>query len=93
MFLGHIPPEVKLHCVILLELHGFLEWKEEGEPGEHARGVGGGEDRDHDFLVQKTLKVASKAMKDTVRDDLEAELFIASVVNDTVMVGMDEGEK
>ena len=93
MLLGNIPPEVKFDRIVLLELDRFLEGEKDGEPGEHAGGVGGGEDGDHDVLVQETLKVASKPMQDTVRDDLEAELFITGVVDDTVMVGMNKGEQ
>ena len=36
MGLGHVPPEVQLELVRLLELDGLLEREEDGEPGEHA---------------------------------------------------------
>ena len=74
MLLGDIPPEVKFHGIILLELYRFLQREENREPGEHAGGVSGREDGDHDVLVKETLKVATKPMKHTVGDDLEAEL-------------------
>ena len=64
MGLGHVAPEVKLQLVSLLELNWLLEREEDGEPGEHAGGVGGGQDGDHDLLVKVALKISSEPVED-----------------------------
>ena len=62
--LGDVPPEVQSQLVSLLDLHGILQREEDGEPGEHAGGVSGGQDGDDDLLVKLTLKIPSKAVQD-----------------------------
>ena len=66
MLLGDIPPEVKLHSVILLKLNWFFQREQNWEPGEHAWRVGGRQDGDHDFFVEETLKVPSKTMQNAI---------------------------
>ena len=93
MLPSHVPPEVKLERVLLLELDGVLEGEEDGEPGEHPGAVSGREDGDHDVLVEVTLEVAAEAMKDSVRGDVEAELGVPRVVDDLGVIGMLECEQ
>ena len=64
MTLGDVPPEMQFQLVSLLHLHGILQREEDGEPGEHAGGVSGGQDGDDDLLVKLTLKIPSKAVQD-----------------------------
>ena len=90
---GHVPPEVELQRVLLLELHRVLEGEEDGEPGEHPRGVGGGQDGDLDALVEVTLEVSSEPVEDGVCGDVEAELGVSRVVDNFSEVGMLECEQ
>ena len=85
---SHVPPEMELERVLLLELDWVLEWEEDGEPREHSGTVGGGEDGDHNVLVEVTLEVAAKPVEDRVRIDVEAELGVPRVVDDLGVIGM-----
>ena len=86
--LGHVSPEVKFQFLLLLHLDRVFEREEDGEPGEHPGGVGGGKDGDHDLFVQEALEVASESVEDRVCLDVEAELFVSRVVNHFGHVGM-----
>ena len=90
---GHVPPEVELQRVLLLELHRVLEGEEDGEPGEHPRGVGGGQDGDLDALVEVTLEVSSEPVEDGVCGDVEAELGVSRVVDNFCEVWVLECEQ
>ena len=93
MGLAHVPPEVELQLVILLHLDWFLEREEYGEPGEHAGGVCGGEDADHDLLVEVALEISSETMQHRVSVDVEAELGVPGVVDGLGQVWMIKGEQ
>ena len=62
--LGDVPPEMQFQLVRLLHLDGLLQREEDGEPGEHAGGVGGRQDGDDDILVKLTLEIPSEAVED-----------------------------
>ena len=66
MLLGDIPPEVKIHSVILFQLNRLLQGEKNWEPGEHARRVGGWQDGDHNFFVEETLEISSEPMKNAI---------------------------
>ena len=85
---SHVPPEMELECVLLLELDWVLEREEDGEPREHSGAMGGGEDGDHNVLVEVTLEVAAESVEDRVSSDVEAELGVPGVVDDLGVVGM-----
>ena len=55
--------------------------------------MGGRKNGDHNFLIEETLKVSSKSMKDTIRDYLKAEFLVSCVVNDASVVGMGKCKK
>ena len=63
MLRADIPPEVENNLIVSLQLNRLPQREEDGEPGEHAGGVGGGEDADHDLLVQLALKVAAETVQ------------------------------
>ena len=106
MLRADISPEVKHDLVIRLQLDGLPQREEDGEPGEHAGGVGGREDADHDLLVQLALKVAAETVQHRVSNCCEAQLCVPGnllllnvfyvapcIVNNLVPVGMVEGEE
>ena len=76
MLRADVSPEVEHDLVVRLQLDGLPQREEDGEPGEHAGGVGGGEDADHDLLVQLALKVAAETMQHRVSNCCEAQLSI-----------------
>ena len=90
---GHVPPEMQFQLVSLLDLDRFLQREEDGEPGEHPRGVGGGQDGDLDALVEVTLEVSSEPVEDGVCGDVEAELGVSRVVDNFSEVGVLECEQ
>ena len=71
-----IPPEVEHDLVVRLQLDRLAQREEDGEPGEHAGGVGGRQDADHDLLVQLALKVAAEPVEHRVSNCCEAQFGI-----------------
>ena len=90
---GHVPPKMQLQPVSLLHLNRVLQWEEYWEPGEHPRGVGGGQDGDVDVLIQLTLEVPSKAVEDRVCHQVEAEHGVPVIIDHSREVGMVELEE
>ena len=109
MLRADVSPEVEHDLVVCLQLDGLPQREEDGEPGEHAGGVGGGEDADHDLLVQLALKVAAETVQHRVSNCCEAQFGIPEnfsflkakstfwiapcIVNNLVPVGVIEGEE
>ena len=108
MLRADVPPEVEHDLVVRLELDGLAQREEDREPGEHARGVCGGEDADHNLLVQLALKVAAESMQHRVSNCCEAQfsvpenflflkesifLIVPCIVDNLVPVWMVEGEE
>ena len=91
--LGHVPPEMQFQFVILFHLDRVLERKEDGEPGEHSRGMRGGKDGDHDLLVEEALEVSSESVEDRVCLDVKVEFFVSGVVNHFGQVWMLKREQ
>ena len=72
-----VPPEVKHDLVVRLDLDGLAQGEEDGEPGEHAGGVGGREYADHDLLVQLAFKVAPEPVEHRVSNCCEAQFGVS----------------
>ena len=75
-------PKVNFELIVLLESDRILNWKEDGEPTEHAWRMSGRINRQHNVLVENCFKITGETVQHRVTSDREAENVVATVIND-----------
>ena len=81
VLLAAAPPEVHLHDLAGAHRQRLAQGEQDGEPGEHAAGMGLGLDAQEYVLVQSRFEVPAETVTNVVLSDLELHRFISGVIN------------